>query len=124
MGSGRHPYVSCVDIGRMIARALLEPDKFAGQIINLAGQRATVDELQDALARGAGTRSWRIWVPRWLVLLLSPYHYRQMFEWFGSVTQPDDPEECRQILGSVLNIEDWSKKQKAAADAELARKNK
>ena len=79
LGDHAQPYVSCEDIGRMVAKAVLEPEGFKGKIVNLAGDRLTVDQLQAALDKGEETRNWRVWLPQWLVLALSPYHYRQMF---------------------------------------------
>ncbi|KAH7142169.1 hypothetical protein EDB81DRAFT_723438 [Dactylonectria macrodidyma] len=111
------PYVACEDIGRMIAKAIREPDNFKSKIIDLAGDRVNVDQLQAALGKAEGTRSWRVWLPRWLVLALSPYHYRQMFKWLGLGVQPGDPSECQQILGSVLSVEEWARKQKTLADS-------
>jgi uncharacterized protein YbjT (DUF2867 family) len=81
MGNTKQKYVACDDIGKTIAKALLHPAEFNHKIITIAGQVADVDELQTALERGEGTAGWgRVWMPRWLVIRLTPYHYRQMFD--------------------------------------------
>lgn len=81
MGSTKQKYVACRDIGRAVAKALLEPERFNGKVLTIAGQIADVDEVQRALEKGEGKRGMpRIWLPRWLIIRMTPHHYRQMFD--------------------------------------------
>ena len=72
-------HIACQDIGKAAATALLSPTENAGKTINLVGQIATVDEMHSSLDRAEGCSSWRMWFPRWFILAVTPYHYRQMF---------------------------------------------
>ncbi|KAK7424443.1 hypothetical protein QQX98_000408 [Neonectria punicea] len=112
MGNTKQKYISCRDIGKTAAIALLNPDKFNGKVLTIAGQVANVDELQRALDKGEDSKSWgRIWLPRWVTIRLTPHHYRQMFD-------PGSVEETRELIPDVLSIEDWAKQnyQKAKVD--------
>jgi uncharacterized protein YbjT (DUF2867 family) len=82
MGSTKQKYIACEDIGKAVANALLNPEAFRGKTLTIAGQVADVADLQSALERGEGVKGWiwKIWLPRWLVIRLTPYHYRQMFD--------------------------------------------
>lgn len=81
MGTTKQKYVACDDIGKAVAEALLRPAAFSSKIVTIAGQVADVDDLQEGLEKGEGSRGWgRIWMPRWLVIRMTPHHYRQMFD--------------------------------------------
>jgi uncharacterized protein YbjT (DUF2867 family) len=81
MGNTKQKYVACKDIGKANALALLNPEKFNGRVVTIAGEIANVDELQSALEKGEGKKGWgRIWLPRWVIIRLTPHHYRQMFD--------------------------------------------
>lgn len=82
MGSTKQKYIACEDIGKAVAVILLNPEAFRGKTVTIAGQVADVVDLQSALDKGEGVRSWawKIWLPRWLIIRLTPYHYRQMFD--------------------------------------------
>ncbi|KAK7429843.1 hypothetical protein QQZ08_003688 [Neonectria magnoliae] len=120
MGNTKQKYISCRDIGKAIAIALLNPEKYNGKVLTIAGQVADVDELQSALDKGEGTKSWgRIWLPRWVIIRLTPHHYRQMFDWlYHENCQPGSVEETRELIPDILSIEDWAKQnsQKAKDD--------
>lgn len=80
-GNTKQKWIACTDIGKAAAKALLQPAESNGRDYIIVGQVATVDEVQVALAKGEGKSAvWSIWLPGWLVLWLSPYHYRQMFK--------------------------------------------
>lgn len=80
-GGSKQKWVACQDIGRAVARGLLDPTLIdQGKIVRVAGHVATIDEVQAALQRGDGTPIRRLWMAQWLVLALSPYHYKQMFQ--------------------------------------------
>lgn len=81
-GQVKQKLISCDDIGKAISLGLLKPEKLGGKVITIAGEVADMDRVYTALenASGNNARIWRIWLPRFLVLALSPYHYRQMFQ--------------------------------------------
>jgi NmrA-like family protein len=135
MGNTKQKYVACDDIGKTVAKALLHPADFNHKFITIAGQVADVDELQTALERGEGTAGWgRVWMPRWLVIRLTPYHYRQMFDVSagcidsesvecGDLTeiqwlyyencQPGSIDETKSIVPDLMDIETWARRQQA-----------
>lgn len=81
MGKTKQRYVACDDIGKAAAKALTHPDEFSGKTITIAGQVADIDEVQAALEKGTARRGWgRVWIPRCLVIRMTPFHYRQMFD--------------------------------------------
>lgn len=82
-GTTKQKYIACEDIGKAVATALLSDGhgKYNEKILTIAGHVANVDELQAALEKGEGKTSWgRMWLPRFLIIRLTPYHYKQMFE--------------------------------------------
>ncbi|KAH7366767.1 hypothetical protein B0T11DRAFT_274057 [Plectosphaerella cucumerina] len=115
MGNTKQKYVACDDIGKTVAKALLHPAEFNHKTITIAGQVADVDELQAALEKGEGTAGWgRVWMPRWLVIRLTPYHYRQMFDWlYYENCQPGSVDETKSIVPDVMDIETWARRQQA-----------
>lgn len=81
MGDTKQKYVACDDIGRAVAKALLEPKRFHGRILTVCGEVAGLAEVVSAVERGEGRKGWGwCWLPRWLVIRLTPRHYRQMFD--------------------------------------------
>lgn len=82
MGQTKQKYIACEDIGKAVAAALLDPEKYDGKINTIAGQVATLANLEASLEKGEGVKSWgwKLWVPRWLLIKMTPYHYRQMFD--------------------------------------------
>lgn len=81
LGNTKQKYITCEDIGKTVAMALLSPKRFKERTLTIAGQVANVTELRAALEDGEGQRGWpQIWLPRWLVIRLTPHHYKQMFD--------------------------------------------
>lgn len=90
MGDTKQKYIACDDIGKVVSKALFNPQEFRGKVLTIAGQVADVDELQASLERGEGQKGWgRIWLPRWVVIRLTPHHYRQMFDVSEPVSDMD-----------------------------------
>jgi hypothetical protein len=78
-----------------------------------------------------------MWFPRWLVITLTPHHYKQMFnvslnthrgcvqilahtveQWlYYKNCQPGTPDETRQVLDQVMDIETWARGKQAGRDA-------
>jgi uncharacterized protein YbjT (DUF2867 family) len=80
-GEVKQKWISCEDIGKAVAKALLEPDVFNGKIYEIVGEEATVEEVSIALGRTEGGRkAWIVWLPTFLVMAFTPYHYKQMFK--------------------------------------------
>lgn len=73
-------HIAARDIGAVATNAIFEPKSYEGKIINLVGELANVDSMQQSLDRVEGFTSWRIWIPQSLALMVTPYHFRQMFK--------------------------------------------
>ncbi|GME61919.1 hypothetical protein CEP52_008575 [Neofusicoccum parvum] len=126
MGATKQKYVACDDIGKAVAKALLNPADFNGKVVTVAGQVADVDELQEAVERGEGRRGpgrgWRAWFPRWFLIWLTPHHYKQMFDWlYYENCQPGSPEETRAIVGDTLDLETWARRRQAQRELRLSK---
>lgn len=79
-GQSKVYHIACEDIGKAAARALLKPKAYQGRIVTLVGEKASVDQMQRALGQAEGYTPWRAWLPGWLVLMLTPTHFNQMFK--------------------------------------------
>ncbi|KAG5808547.1 hypothetical protein H9Q74_002508 [Fusarium xylarioides] len=118
LGNTKQKYIACEDIGKIVATALLSPTIFRERTLTIVGQVANVTELRAALENGEGQRGWpQIWPPRWLVIRLTPPHYKQMFDWlyYGNC-QPGEVEETRTLIPDLIDIKLWAARQKAARD--------
>ncbi|EIM19546.1 NAD(P)-binding protein [Wallemia mellicola CBS 633.66] len=103
--------VSCYDIGRVVAAALKNPSKYAGQVIPLAAEELYVSEIQDKYEKALGTRPWKAWLPRFFLYLL-PYDIRCMFLWFGQRGRgyrANIPALRREYPG-LLTFDEWVKR--------------
>lgn len=133
MGNTQQRYIACDDIGKAVAVALNKVNEYSGKTLTICGQVATVDELEAALEKGEGQKGWgRVWMPRWLIIKMTPYHYRQMFDvshgplyvsprhttdpwkWlYYDNCQPGSAEDTKAVVGDVMDIETWARRQRA-----------
>ncbi|GAA5899163.1 NmrA/HSCARG family protein [Sporobolomyces salmoneus] len=115
--------VSCDDIGHFAAQALLNPDKFSGRTIDLAGDELTMEQARQIYAEvhGGWLPTMKAWIPG-VALLALPYDLRMMFYMYGSWTslrrsQWFHNEGYKVSIPSVksehpalLTLEDWLRK--------------
>lgn len=80
LGETEQRYIACHDIGRAVAAVFSDPNVYQGSQITLAGQIANVNDLITSLEEGERRKGWgKIWLPRSLVIALTPRDYQQMF---------------------------------------------
>lgn len=77
-GNDKVYHISCEDIGKAASKALLD-ESMTGRSVALVAQIATADEMKASLDRAEGYKSWRVWVPRWLVFRILPTEFYEMF---------------------------------------------
>ncbi|POY73384.1 hypothetical protein BMF94_3721 [Rhodotorula taiwanensis] len=98
--------VACDDIGDVAAKMLLDPVKYAGRHVKLAGDELTMTEAQNAYARVEGHGVWKAWLPS-IVLYALPYDLRAMFQWFYNKGYSSDLSEVRNEFPTVRSFEQW-----------------
>lgn len=98
--------VATKDIGWFAARALEEPEKFAGRTIALAGDELSVPEMADAYERVTGRGTVRVPVPRFLLRIM-PKEMSSMLRWFGEHGYRADIEALRKEHPGLLTYEQW-----------------
>jgi uncharacterized protein YbjT (DUF2867 family) len=76
------------DPGYVGARALENPDKYAGRAIGLAGDELTMEQVRATYARVQGTSVWKAWLPAFVIDLL-PFDMRMMcrVSWFSRFSE-------------------------------------
>ncbi|KAF2019491.1 NAD(P)-binding protein [Aaosphaeria arxii CBS 175.79] len=110
-GDVKQKWIACEDIGKGAAKALMQPNHFNGKTYEIVGDVATVNEVKSALERADNGRTeWNVWLPKYLVMLFSPYHYRQMFQWLALGVQPGEVQRTKELIPDVMNVESWARK--------------
>lgn len=81
----KHPlqWIAVEDIGKVAAQALLAPNAYAGQIIDLAAEDLTLSQLTDSFKKATGTKPWMFRLPHFLVMAILPYDFKQMVKVSG-----------------------------------------
>lgn len=92
--------------GDVAARMLLDPVKYAGRHVKLAGDELTMTEAQNAYARVEGRGVWKAWLPS-IVLYALPYDLRAMFQWFYNKGYSADLSEIRNEFPTMRSFEQW-----------------
>ncbi|GAA5949768.1 hypothetical protein JCM3765_007682 [Sporobolomyces pararoseus] len=109
--------VSCDDIGHFGAQALLNPDKFAGRTIELAGDELTMEQARQIYAKvhslDGGVSSWlpvmKAYIPG-IALLALPYDMRMMFYWFHNTGYSVNIPSVKSEHPALLTLEGWLRK--------------
>ncbi|KAI9734565.1 MAG: hypothetical protein M1834_002166 [Cirrosporium novae-zelandiae] len=109
--------VAVADIGFFGAKAFLEPEKFAGKGISLAGDDLTWEEGNKIFKKVVGTD-----MPHTFGLIANAFRWMvkdigEMVNWFREVGYGADVEECRKINPEMMDFEkflreksDWAEK--------------
>jgi len=100
--------VAVDDIGWYAARALEDPNKWAGRIIPLAGDNLSMSDVQDSYAAVDGVRPWKAWIPS-IMLRLLPYDFRTMLYWFHSEGYKADIAALREEHSGLMTFQQWLK---------------
>jgi uncharacterized protein YbjT (DUF2867 family) len=112
--SKRLQLVATRDIGWFAARALEQPEAFAGRTIALAGDELSVPEMAEAYKRARGGSTLRIPVPRFLLRVM-PREMSTMLRWFGEHGYQADIAALRKEHPGLLTYEQWLREPRGAA---------
>lgn len=99
--------ISTRDIGTFAAKALLNPDVWAGKAVGLASDELTYSQVQDIFKRAIGRDMPEA---NWLVakgVMWWVEEARTSFEWFDEVGYKADIEFCRRENPSLQDWETW-----------------
>lgn len=77
-GTDKIYHIAVEDIGKVVAAALLDQEKFHNKSIDLVGDVKSADEMKNSLDKGEGYVSWRAWIPRSLILSILPSEFWEM----------------------------------------------
>ncbi|KAF7564036.1 hypothetical protein G7046_g26 [Stylonectria norvegica] len=99
--------VSTHDIGVFAAKALSNPEKWAGRAVGLAGDNLCYGELRETFKRTVGQD-----LPTTYSLLVRPVMWwveeaRKSFEWFSTIGYEADIEALRQQEPGLQTFETW-----------------
>ena len=103
-------YIAVADIGRVAVIALTHPDKFAGQPVDLAGDRLSQLEQAEVLGRVLGKPVTYVEMPR---DRLNPF-YQSFMGWLEAndgygIETPDAIKKRWNI--DLMTLEDWFRKE-------------
>lgn len=104
--TGRIQLIATDDIGRVAAEAFADPDRYAGQAIELAGDSLTMPAAVELYRRRFGVRPRSRSVPFWLVNLAN-HEAAVNFRWVGSEGWNVDIAGVRARYPWVKTFEQW-----------------
>jgi uncharacterized protein YbjT (DUF2867 family) len=112
----RVPWISCQDLGAIAARVFAEPERFAGEVLELAAEYRSLGECRGAYQRATGRAPRSFPMPLWLFRRFTPDTVRL---WRSLAEQPPvvDVDRTRALHPGVLTVEEWLRARTAAPAA-------
>ena len=108
--SHRVQFVATYDIGWFAARALEEPERYAGRVIPLAGDELSVGEIIGTFKTVTGRKPWVAPIPAFLAKKMMPKEFLDMFTWIREKGFKADIAQVRQEYPQLLTFAGWLKK--------------
>ena len=108
--SHRVQFVATYDIGWFAARALEEPERYAGRVIPLAGDELTVADIIRTFKTVIGHKPWVAPIPAFVAKKVMPEEFAGMFRWVREEGFRADIAQVRQEYPQLLTFADWLKK--------------
>ncbi len=105
--SKRLQLVAASDIGWFAARALEDPERYAGREIPLAGDELSVPEFVSTFKQVTGRGQWVAPIPKFLPKLAMPKEYSTMFTWIGEQGFKADIGALRQEHPRMMTFAAW-----------------
>ncbi len=99
--------IAATDIGWFAARALEDPERYAGREISLAGDELSVPEFLSAFKQVTGHTQWVAPIPKFVPNRIMPEEYGAMFKWIGKEGFKADIGALRQVHPTMLTFADW-----------------
>ena len=101
--------VAVTDIGWFAARALEDPERYAGRVIPLAGDELTVPQFVAAFKQATGHGQWVAPIPKFVPNHVMPKEYGNMFKWLREQGFKADIPALRKEHPTMLTFADWLK---------------
>jgi uncharacterized protein YbjT (DUF2867 family) len=108
--SHRVQFVATYDIGWFAARALEEPERYAGRVIPLAGDELNVADIIRTFKTVTGRKPWVAPIPAFLAKRAMPKEFLDMFRWIREKGFKADIAKVRQEYPQLLTFAGWIKK--------------
>jgi uncharacterized protein YbjT (DUF2867 family) len=102
-------FVATYDIGWFAARALEEPEKYAGRIIPLAGDELSINDIVKTFKTVTGHKQWVAPIPGVMVKVM-PKEFGDMFTWIREKGFKANIAAVRQEHPEQLTFAGWAKK--------------
>ena len=108
--SHRVQFVATYDIGWFAARALEDPERYAGRVIPLAGDELSVGDIIRTFKTVTGHKPWVAPIPTFLAKKMMPKEFLDMFTWIREKGFKADIAQVRQEYPQLLTFAGWVKK--------------
>jgi uncharacterized protein YbjT (DUF2867 family) len=108
--SHRVQFVATYDIGWFAARALEEPERYAGRVIPLAGDELNVADIIGTYKTVIGHKPWVAPIPTFVAKKIMPEEFADMFRWVREEGFRADIAQVRQEHPQLLTFAGWLKK--------------
>jgi uncharacterized protein YbjT (DUF2867 family) len=108
--SHRVQFVATYDIGWFAARALEDPERYAGRVIPLAGDELNVADIIRTYKTVTGHKPWVAPIPAFAAKRIMPKEFADMFRWIREEGFEADISQVRQEYPQLLTFAGWLKK--------------
>jgi uncharacterized protein YbjT (DUF2867 family) len=108
--SHRVQFVATYDIGWFAARALEDPERYAGRVIPLAGDELNVADIIRTYKTVTGHKPWVAPIPAFAAKKMVPKEFTDMFRWIREKGFEADISQVRQEYPQLLTFAGWLKK--------------
>jgi uncharacterized protein YbjT (DUF2867 family) len=108
--SHRVQFVATYDIGWFAARALEDPDRYAGRVIPLAGDELNVADMIRTFKTVIGHKPWVAPIPTFVAKMMIPKEFADMFRWIREKGFEANIAQVRQEYPQLLTFAGWLKK--------------
>jgi len=108
--SHRIQFVATYDIGWFAARALEEPERYAGRVIPLAGDELSIGEIIRTFKTVTGHKPWVAPIRTFLAKKMMPKEFLDTFTWIREKGFKANIAQVRQEYPQLLTFAGWVKK--------------
>jgi uncharacterized protein YbjT (DUF2867 family) len=108
--SHRVQFVATYDIGWFAARALEDPERYAGRVIPLAGDELNVADIIRTFKTVTGHKPWVAPIPAFVAKKMMPKEFADMFRWIREEGFEANIAQVRQEYPQLLTFAGWVKK--------------
>ena len=103
-------FVATYDIGWFAARALEDPESYAGRVIPLAGDQLSINDIVRTFKTVTGKKPWVAPIPAFLAKRAMPKEFLDMFTWIREKGFKANIAEVRKENPQMLTFAGWVKK--------------